>query len=347
MIWNFDPLIFSFLPIRWYGVIFALGFLLCLWVFDKMLHRLGNEYHQEVANKFLIFAMIGTVLGARLGHVFFYQWDYYSTHLWEIVQPWKGGLASHGGVVGMLLVIFLFIRIYGRRFKLATWPFLDALIVPALLMSSLIRFGNFCNSEIVGIQTQSDKGVLFCGDLYNALGYIEQNDISEIQVEKIGVSSGGRIPVSCRLLLNKPNEEVVQSFFEKVKVSSDHFEFDNRPILSRKIGDKWEYSVVATGTLRYPAQLYESAFYLLLFICAYFFYPRLCRYKGLCFSLFLGAIFAFRFFVEFIKMEQVVEEKEMILNIGQQLSIPIVLACVIIAIWRWSKYRSTYGRSIS
>lgn len=344
MIWNFDPLIFSFLPIRWYGVIFALGFLLCLWVFDKMLHRLGNEYHQEVANKFLIFAMIGTVLGARLGHVFFYQWDYYSTHLWEIVQPWKGGLASHGGVVGMLLVIFLFIRIYGRRFKLATWPFLDALIVPALLMSSLIRFGNFCNSEIVGIQTQSDKGVLFCGDLYSTVGHAQQSGISEIRVEKIGASSSGYMPINCQLLLDEPHEEVAKSFFDKIHNHSDNFRFSDSTIHSRKTGDKWEYSISGEGVLRHPAQLYEGLFYLLLFACAYFFYPRLSIYKGISFSLFLGLIFAFRFFIEFIKTEQVVEERGMILNIGQQLSIPIVLACVVISISRWVKYRSSFHR---
>ncbi|MDR3287608.1 MAG: prolipoprotein diacylglyceryl transferase [Prevotellaceae bacterium] len=334
MIYNFDPVIFNFLPTRWYTLLFLLGFVVCLWVFDKILQKQGYAEHKNISNNFFVFAIAGTIIGARLGHVFFYAWDYYSHHILEIFEPWKGGLASHGGVAGVFLATIIFFKIYGKKYNLSLWKIFDALIIPALLMSAFIRFGNFCNSEIVGIQTKSDKGIVFCGDIYYAC---DRSDMPDIYVEKTGEASDGFAPITCRLIYDKPNDYAAKTVFFNLMGDSDNLKFDNFEMTVQQVDGKWEYSKQGMGILRHPAQLYECLFYLFLFVVSLFAYKRLFAYKGLCFALFLGLIFLFRFFIEFIKMEQIEAEKEMAINIGQKLSIPIIVICFVVALWRYFK----------
>jgi prolipoprotein diacylglyceryl transferase len=332
MIFNLDPVIFDFLPTRWYTLMFILGFIVCLWIFDKILKKQGCIEHKGISNNFFFFAVIGTIVGARLGHVFFYSWDYYSQNILEIFMPWKGGLASHGGVVGVFVAVIIFFRIYGKKYRISFWKFLDALIIPTLLMASLIRFGNFCNSEIVGKETHSDKGVLFCGDIYLLC---DRSNMPEIYVEKTGEAKDGLIPINCKLVFDKQNENYAQSIFYRLSMNNDpnNFIFSNNIVSEQYKNGKWEYSNSGLGILRYPAQLFECLFYLLLFLISIFTCKFLWKYKGLCFAVFLGLVFLFRFFIEFIKAEQVEAEKFMTLDIGQKLSIPIVIICVAISIW--------------
>jgi prolipoprotein diacylglyceryl transferase len=308
---------------------FLLGFVICLWIFDNILRKKGVQEHKNISSNFFLFAVAGTIIGARLGHVFFYAWDYYSHNLLEIFQPWKGGLASHGGVIGVLLSVFIFIKIYGKKYNLSLWKFLDSLIIPSLLMSSFIRFGNFCNSEIVGTQTNSDKGIVFCGDIYYAS---DRSNMPDIYVEKIGNANNGSVPINCRLVYDKSNETAAKAIFFNLTNSSDNLIFNDYELQIMQNNGKWEYSKTGIGILRHPAQLYECFFYMFLFIISLFLHKLLSKYKGLCFALFLGLIFLFRFFIEFIKMEQIESEKYMTLNIGQKLSIPIVIICFFIAI---------------
>jgi prolipoprotein diacylglyceryl transferase len=313
------------------------GFIICLWLFDKLLKSQGYSEHKTIAGNFFVFAVAGTIIGARLGHVFFYSWDYYSHNLLEILQPWKGGLASHGGVIGMLLATLIFFSIYGKKHNISLWKLLDFLIIPALLMSALIRLGNFCNSEIVGKQTHSDKGIVFCGDIYYAA---DRSNMPDIYVEQTGEATDGEMPIICRLAYNKPNEIAAMSVFFALAGNSENIILKHDDLnVTRSSNGTWIYSKSGIGILRHPAQLYECLFYLLLFIIALFTYKYLFKRKGLCFALFLGLIFLFRFFVEFIKMEQIEAEKAMTLNIGQKLSIPIVVGCfIIIVIQSGSKF---------
>ena len=102
--------------------------------------------------------MVATIVGARLGHVFFYEWDYYSKHLSEIPKIWNGGLASHGGTIAIIIALFLFSWFVTH--KPASWVF-DKIVVPIALVGGLIRLGNLMNSEIYGAPTELPWGFVF------------------------------------------------------------------------------------------------------------------------------------------------------------------------------------------
>ena len=101
---------------------------------------------------------MATIVGARLGHVFFYQWDYYSAHPWKILATWEGGLASHGGAIGIIIAVILFSIFTAKRNPL--WTF-DRLTVAIALVGCLIRIGNLMNSEIFGHATDLPWGFRF------------------------------------------------------------------------------------------------------------------------------------------------------------------------------------------
>ena len=156
--WNADPILLQLGPvaIHWYGVLFAGGFLIGYQLMQWIYRREG--YPTEQLDKLLTYIFIGTVIGARLAHVLFYEPDYYFSHPIEILKIWKGGLASHGGTVGVLMAILLFVRQHPENRIL--W-LLDRLAIPTALTACCIRLGNFMNSEIIGLPTGSDWGVIF------------------------------------------------------------------------------------------------------------------------------------------------------------------------------------------
>jgi prolipoprotein diacylglyceryl transferase len=148
--WNASPDIIQIGPItlRWYGLLFALGFLLGLFMVRKMF--LAEKAPEEWLDKCFMYMVVGTILGSRLGHVFFYDWDYYSQHLSEIPQIWRGGLASHGGALGIIIALWFFSRNISKKSIL--W-ILDKVVVPTALAACFIRLGNLMNSEILGKPT--------------------------------------------------------------------------------------------------------------------------------------------------------------------------------------------------
>lgn len=154
---NLDPVFFSIGPItiRWYGVLFSLGFIIGYFIMQYMFRSL--KYKTEDLDKLLVMIFIGTVIGARLGHCIFYEPDFYLSNPIEIFKIWKGGLASHGGTIGVLIMVYLF----AKKNKYNLLQLLDMLSVPVALVSTLIRIGNFINSEIIGIETNTDYGVIF------------------------------------------------------------------------------------------------------------------------------------------------------------------------------------------
>lgn len=156
--WNVSPEIFSLGPVhvRWYGLLFAVGFLFGYSHGEKMFK------HENIDLKWLeslfIYLIVATIIGARLGHVLFYGWDYYSQHPIEILYVWQGGLASHGGVLGIIIAMFIWSKYVSKRSIL--WV-LDRVVVPSVFVAALIRLGNLMNSEIYGIPTTLPWGVIF------------------------------------------------------------------------------------------------------------------------------------------------------------------------------------------
>ncbi len=250
--WNPDPEILRIgsFAVRWYGLLFASGFLIGYYIGERMF-RSENVSSRWIDSLFF-YIIIATVVGARLGHVIFYGWEYYSKHPLEIFMTWHGGLASHGGAIGILVALWIHSRLVTRRTML--WS-LDRVVVPTALVGAFIRAGNLMNSEIYGIQTSLPWGFIF-----------ERN--------------GETLP-------------------------------------------------------KHPTQIYEALCYLLSFFLLLWFYRR-GDYKnrpGFLMGLFFILIFTARFFIEFIKEDQEAFEAGMLLNMGQLLSIPCILAGIFL-VWR-------------
>ncbi|HTE42857.1 MAG TPA: prolipoprotein diacylglyceryl transferase [Steroidobacteraceae bacterium] len=158
MTWNVDPVLLNlgFLQVHWYGLLFAGSFLVGYKLMQWIYAREGRAV-QELDN-LLLYIMIGTVVGARLAHCLFYDPQYFLKHPLEILMVWKGGLASHGGAVGVLLAAYLYCRQPERPGFL--W-LVDRMAIPAVLAGGMIRVGNFFNSEIYGKPTDGPLGVVF------------------------------------------------------------------------------------------------------------------------------------------------------------------------------------------
>ncbi len=240
--WNPDPEIFNIggISIRWYGLLFALSFLLGYFIMQKIF-KLENV-DQKVLDRLSLYMLIGTVVGARLGHCLFYEPDYYLSNPIEILNIRQGGLASHGAAIGILIALWLFSRREKRPFS---W-ILDRIVIVVALAGSLIRIGNLINSEIYGAPTNVSWAFVF-----------EQVDA---------------IP-------------------------------------------------------RHPSQIYESIGYLFLFVLLWWLYfkTKAAQKSYYLFGIFLLVCFEYRFLIEFIKDVQVPFEQQMILNMGQWLSIPFIL----------------------
>lgn len=156
--WNPDPVLFSFGPfaVRWYGLAFAVGFTIGYWIVSNMFRHEGAP--EKWLGILLGYVVVATIVGARLGHVFFYEWDYYSQHPADIFKIWEGGLASHGGTIAIIIALFLFSWFVTK--KPASWVF-DKIVVAIALVGALIRLGNLMNSEIYGGYTDLPWGFVF------------------------------------------------------------------------------------------------------------------------------------------------------------------------------------------
>ena len=252
--WTADPAIFSIgsREIRWYGLAFAIGFLIGYKIVEKMWKR--EKLNPAWIDSLLIYTMLGTVIGARLGHCLFYEWDYYGAHPVEILKIWKGGLASHGGVFILILALVWYSK---KVTKKSVWWLFDRMIPAVAVVGMCIRFGNLMNSEIFGYPTTLPWG----------------------------------------------------------------FEF----VRSREWQELYNQNGVAQAC--HPTQIYEMLYCLVALIVSWVMYHKyqLQKYVGLITGVSLLIFFGSRFGLEFMKNPQVAEEVGMALNIGQLLSIPLIL----------------------
>lgn len=155
--WNVNPELFSgFVTIRWYGLMFAIGFLVGYELVARMFKHEGAP--ERWLGILLIYVVVATIVGARLGHVFFYEWDVYRLDPIKILYIWEGGLASHGGAVAIIIAVILFSIFVTKRSPL--WTF-DRLVIAIALVGGLIRLGNLFNSEIFGTATDLPWGFMF------------------------------------------------------------------------------------------------------------------------------------------------------------------------------------------
>ena len=256
--WSVNPEIIAIGPLslRWYSILFISGFILGWFIFRGFFRREGVP--EKLLDPLLYTLLIGTIVGARLGHCLFYQPDYYLGS-WqgftEIFMPWKGGLASHGGTIALFFAMMWFAKKYGRKHDFDFIWILDHLCIPVCFAGALIRLGNLCNSEIYGDVTNLPWGFIF-----------------ELR--------GETLP-------------------------------------------------------KHPTQLYEALSYTTLGVILILLYKYNVKkmYKGTFIGVFFIVLFGMRFLIEFIKEPQVGFEENMVLNMGQWLSVPFILLGVAFVVY--------------
>ncbi|MEL0244510.1 MAG: prolipoprotein diacylglyceryl transferase [Flavobacteriaceae bacterium] len=188
--WSPDEKIISFgsIGIHWYSLMFLLAFFIGFQIMKKIYIKEKKDI--TLLDPFLVHMVLGTIIGARLGEVFFYNWDYFQNNLLEIFLPFKiddsgwkfigfRGLSSHGATIGIITSIIIYKIKY--KYDSVLWIF-DRLVIAVALGGMFVRIGNFFNSEILGKFTNSDFGVIFLNrgenlprhpaQLYEAFGYL-------------------------------------------------------------------------------------------------------------------------------------------------------------------------------
>jgi phosphatidylglycerol:prolipoprotein diacylglycerol transferase len=255
--WNVSDVIFQFdLPVlgtvalRWYGLLFASGFVLGQIILTRMYR--AEKVDERWVDVITLYMIVGTVVGARLGHCLFYEPEIYLKDPIRILKVWEGGLASHGATIGILLALYL----YSRKFRFDYLWVLDRIVIVVALGGALIRLGNLMNSEIVGKAT----------DVPWAFIFMRNHEFAQVP--------------------------------------------------------------------RHPAQLYESISSFIIFLSLLFLWRQRKQFtpRGRIFGLFVVVLFSLRFLYEFLKEPQVGFEESMALNMGQILSIPLILAGLYILI---------------
>lgn len=344
LIWNGDPEIFTFtvpftdteVTLRWYGLLFALGFLISQQILYYIYKKEGKP--ETDIDVLTLYMVVATIVGARLGHVLFYEPQRYLSDPVSILKVWEGGLASHGAAAAILFALWL----YSRKKKpgQSYLQVVDRIVIVVALTGALIRLGNFFNSEIIGIPTHNESGIVFARDVTKGL---EQSgrvkDVSFVKVDS-ALNENGFVPVKMLVDFNvvEPSASgqmysaldrlsAYQSAREHIDVTSDFIP---------KIGpnDSLGYSAVVFMYMipRHPAQLYESVACVLLFVLLFSIWAKEKEKTppGRLLGIFLIVCFGLRFLLEFLKESQVPFEDAMVLNMGQLLSIPLVLAGIVI-----------------
>ncbi|HUI32598.1 MAG TPA: prolipoprotein diacylglyceryl transferase, partial [Dysgonamonadaceae bacterium] len=156
--WDVNPELFSLFgrEIRWYGLLWVIGLIVAVYIVQRIFDK--EKLPQKWFDSLFVYMMLGIILGARLGHCLFYEPAYYLANPIEILKIWEGGLASHGGVIGIIIAVWLYSKKVTKKSML--WTF-DRVIVPTGFTAALIRLGNLMNHEIYGGVTDQPWGFRF------------------------------------------------------------------------------------------------------------------------------------------------------------------------------------------
>ncbi|MDK2969217.1 MAG: phosphatidylglycerol---prolipoprotein diacylglyceryl transferase [Bacteroidota bacterium] len=156
--WDVNPELFTIFgrEIRWYGLLWVIGLIVAVYIVQKIFQK--EDLPEKWFDSLFIYMIVGIIVGARLGHCLFYEPEYYLSHPIEILKIWEGGLASHGGVVGIIIAVWLYSRKVTKLSML--WTF-DRVMVPTGFTAAMIRLGNLMNHEIYGGPTDAPWGFRF------------------------------------------------------------------------------------------------------------------------------------------------------------------------------------------
>lgn len=273
--------------LHFYSVMWIVAFILGWYIMKRIFTK--EKISLDYLDPLFIYTVLATMLGARLGHVLFYQSELISEDFFSIFLPFKfkggfeftgfQGLASHGAAIGIIIGMYLYRRKY--TYKSILW-ILDRIVIPVSSGAIFIRIGNFINSEIIG-KASGDfpLGVRFIQDQYYKSEIVQRTGIKDVQKAYNAVTENSQF----------------QNLLEAVPY-------------------------------RHPSQLYESFCYIFVFLILWYFYSKTTKkdQPGFLFGLFLVLLWSIRFFIEFTKEPQGDEYINWFnLNTGQWLSIPFVL----------------------
>lgn len=273
--------------LHFYSVMWIVAFILGWYIMKRIFTK--EKVSLDYLDPLFIYTVLATMLGARLGHVLFYQSELISEDFFSIFLPFKfkggfeftgfQGLASHGAAIGIIIGMYLYRKKY--NYKSLLWV-LDRIVIPVASGAIFIRIGNFINSEIIG-KASGDfpLGVRFIQDEYYKSEIIQRTGIKDVQKAYNAVTENSQF----------------QNLLEAVPY-------------------------------RHPSQLYESFCYIFVFLILWYFYSKTIKkdQPGFLFGLFLVLLWTIRFFIEFTKEPQGDEYINWFnLNTGQWLSIPFVL----------------------
>ena len=272
--------------LHYYSLMWVMAFIIGWFIMKRIFTK--EKVSLDYLDPLFIYTVLATMLGARLGHVLFYQSELISEDFFSIFLPFSfkngieftgfQGLASHGAAIGIIIGMYLYRRKY--KYKSLLW-ILDRIVISVASGAVFIRIGNFINSEIIGKVTDSSLGVRFVQDAYNKYQITEITGIKDVQ--------------------------------EAYNAVTDNPEFAN---------------LLEVIPYRHPAQLYEAFCYIFVFLILWFVYSKTNKSEqtGFLFGLFLILLWTIRFFVEFVKEPQGDEYINWFgLNTGQWLSIPFIL----------------------
>lgn len=275
--------------LHYYSVMWIVAFIVGWYIMKRIFTR--EKVSLDYLDPLFIYTVLATMIGARLGHVLFYQRELLSEDFLNVFLPFKfsggfeftgfQGLASHGAAIGIILGMYLYRRKY--KYKSLIW-ILDRIVIPVAIGSIFIRIGNFINSEIVGKVIKSGEfplGVKFVQDRFSKNQIVQETGIKDVNEAYAAVT-------------NDP---------------------------------KFQYLLDAVP-LRHPAQLYEAFCYIFVFLILWFVYTKTNKSEkpGYLFGLFLVMLWVIRFCIEFLKEPQGDEYINWLnLNTGQWLSIPFIL----------------------
>ena len=285
MIWNFpEGFHLGPLNIRFYSLMFVVAFSLGWYIMKAIYER--EQISLDKLDTIFVNSVFAILIGARLGQVFFYDWEYFRNNPLEILLPIKmepefhftgfAGLASHGAAIAMVLTLYFYSKYSVKKPLLWT---LDRVVIPVASGAVFVRIGNFFNSEIVGNVTNSNFGIRFVRDYFSPQDAVNQTKIQDVDLA--------------------------------YKAIANNTEFTN---------------LLAQVPAKHPAQLYEAFLYIFVFATLFFMYWKTtARNKaGLLFGSFLFLLWTVRFFVEFVKESQGGFGDGTLLSTGQWLSVPFI-----------------------
>jgi prolipoprotein diacylglyceryl transferase len=287
IVWNpSEGIDLGFFVIRFYSLMFVIAFGLGWYIMKNIFDREGESI--EKLDSLFIWTVLATLIGARLGHVFFYDWEYYRNHLLEIFLPFRfspnfeftgyQGLASHGAAISIIIAMYFYSKNVLKRPQL--W-ILDRVVIPVASGAIFVRLGNFFNSEIIGYATTSPFGIKFIRDQFTPSDAVNATQIENSNDAYKAIATDPKFA----------------SLLEQVPA-------------------------------RHPTQLYEAFCYIFVFAILFFLYWKTNKRKrpGYLFGMFLILLFSVRIVVESVKESQGGFESALgLLSTGQWLSIPFIL----------------------